>query len=69
MDFIKGHCRTNLDDYRMIVDRFYKVPEVGEKVVCERMGYRTELYVCQVTHDIEKDKPYIIVELTNSLGE
>lgn len=64
MDYIKGHCRTNLDDYQTFVYQFYRVPNVGEKVACMLKGYETSLKVCQVIHTLDKGEPYIIVELT-----
>lgn len=65
METIKGHCTTNLDDYRMTVTEFYRVPNVGECVACIRKGYKATLKVCQITHDFVDGEPYIIVELHN----
>ena len=65
METIKGHCQTNLDDYSMIVNEFYRVPNVGERVACLRKGNKSSLKVCQITHDFRDDKPYIIIELNN----
>ena len=65
METIKGHCTTNLDDYRMTVTEFWRVPNIGEKVCCERKGYKSSLRVVQITHDMRDGIPYIIVELHN----
>jgi hypothetical protein len=60
---IKGHCTTNLDDYRMTVKEFYRVPNIGERVSCLYKGNEASLKVCQITHDFRNNEPYIIVEL------
>ena len=65
MNYIKGHCTTNLDDYRMVVDKFYRVPNIGERVACLHKGYDSSLKVCQITHDFRDGEPYVIVELHN----
>ena len=65
VEIIKGHCRTNLDDYSMTVTEFFRVPNIGERVACRKKGYETTLRVCQITHDCKNGKPYIIVELHN----
>ncbi len=62
---IKGHCFTNLDDYKINIREFYRVPNIGERVACIRNGYETSLKVCQITHDFKDGMPYIIVELHN----
>lgn len=63
MEIIKGHCKTNLDDYRMTVKGFYRVPNIGERVACIYKGYDSDLKVCQITHDFRDGEPYIIVDL------
>jgi len=63
MNKIKGHCETNLDGYVMKVKEFYKVPDIGERVVVY-FNNITTLKVCQITHDFRDGEPYIIVELT-----
>lgn len=65
METIKGHCKTNLDDYEMIVRKFYRVPNIGERVAVLHKGNRSSLKVCQITHEIKVNEPYIIVELHN----
>lgn len=62
---VKGHCTTNLDDYTMTVNEFYRVPLKGEQVACAKKGHDSTLKVCQVTHDFKFGEPYIIVELHN----
>lgn len=64
-NIIKGHCFTNLDDYRMTVNEFYRVPNIGEKVACIYKTYDTTLKVHQIIHDFKNNNPYIIVELHN----
>ena len=63
MKYVNGHCETSLDDYIMVVEKFYRVPEPGELVVCLYKGNRTTLKVDQVIHDIRYMEPYIIIEL------
>lgn len=63
MGIIKGHCKTNLDDYKMKVISFYRVPNIGERVSCLYKGHESDLKVCQITHDFRNGEPYIIVEL------
>jgi hypothetical protein len=63
---VKGHCRTNLDDYDVgLVHEFYRVPLVGERVRVSLNNQRDTLKVVGVTHDIYNEEPYIIVELNN----
>ena len=64
--YIKGHCTTNLDNYRMSVTKFYRVPNKGEQISCFRGGRDATLKVCQITHSMKDGEPYIIVELHNS---
>jgi len=64
MEYIKGHCETNLDDYNVYeVKGFARVPNIGERVNCKYKGYSSTLKVCQITHDFRNNEPYIIVEL------
>ena len=63
MEYINGHCKTNLDDYEVFVKKFYRVPNIGERVACRYKGYSTDLKVCQITHTVYDNEPYIIVEL------
>lgn len=65
MDYVKGHCTTNRDDYITYVTRFYRVPNPGERVGCLYRGRDASLKVYQVTHTIKDEEPYIIVELNN----
>ena len=65
MKTIKGHCKTNLDNYTMKVTDFYRTPNIGERIVCFYKGCETTLKVCNITHDFKYNKPYIIVELYN----
>lgn len=60
---IKGHCKTNLDDYNMTVTSFYRVPNIDERVACLYRGNESNLKVCQIIHDFRNGEPYIIVEL------
>jgi hypothetical protein len=60
----KGHCFTNLDNYDVTRVRvFARVPNVGDRVMCFYKGNVSSLKVCQITHDMKDDQPYIIVEL------
>lgn len=67
MDTVKGQCFTKLTNYEMTINEFYRVPLIGELVACERngdkMGQKTQLRVCNITHTSKNGKPYIIVEL------
>lgn len=64
METIKGHCTTNLDDYDCSkVREFYRVPNKDERISVTRKGYDSTLRVCQITHSVRDNKPYIIVEL------
>lgn len=65
MEYIKGHCRTNLDGHEILPAQFYKVPNVGESVTYRYGQKLTILNVLQITHDIIQGEPYIIVELHN----
>lgn len=67
MEFIRGYCKTNLDDYTMTVEKFCGVPNIGDRVSCLKKGVSTSLRVCQITHcyDCARYEPYIIVELHN----
>lgn len=67
METIKGHCFTNLDDYRMTVTEFYRVPNIGERVACLYKGLDSDLKVCQITHNFKNGEPYIIVELHKNI--
>ena len=61
---IKGKCRTNLDDYEMIITKFYSVPNIGDRVACLYKGSSSSLKVVGITHDSKNGGwPYIIVEL------
>jgi hypothetical protein len=64
-NFIKGECRTNLDGYimAMATQLFYRVPNIGELVSCFKNGKLTTLRVCQITHCMMDNEPFIIVEL------
>ena len=48
--YVKGICRTNLDEYDryMWPTLFYKVPEIGDRVLT-KCGSRS-LKVCGITH-------------------
>ena len=66
MENIKGHCRTNIDDYDTSdVKEFARVPNIGERVYCTYKGSSTSLKVVQITHDYKNNAPYIVVELHN----
>lgn len=69
MDYIKGKCHTNLDDYEMIVNRFVAVPRVNDYVAVNYKGDRRALRVVRVTHTMPLDQatltPQILVELGN----
>ncbi len=65
METIKGRCFTTLDDYEMKVTEFYRVPNIGERVMCLKRGYDSSLKVNKIIHDIKDGKPFIIVELHN----
>jgi hypothetical protein len=65
METIKGHCKTNLDDYLMKVKEFARVPNIGERVAVTYRGNDTSLKICQITHDLRDGEPYLIVELHN----
>ena len=66
-NIIKGHCRTNLDNYTMKVTQFYRIPNIGERIACFYTGREATLKVVQITHDFDfkNNEPYIIVELHN----
>ena len=64
-EYIKGYCRTNLDDYKMDdwPEVFVEVPRIGEYVRAKDDMYK-ELKVVQITHTVNDDnEPIIIVEL------
>lgn len=63
VNIINGRCQTNLDDYQMTVDKFYSVPNIGDRVTCLRKGSKSSLKVCGITHDIRDGEPFIVVEL------
>ena len=70
MEYIKGRCITNLDDYDCSdVNSFCRVPNIGERIECRYKGNTTSLRVVQITHAVRGPKgneyPYIIVELHN----
>ena len=66
METIKGQCKTNLDDYDVSeVREFYRVPNIGERVMCRYKGHRSDLKVVQITHSLKENKPFIIIELHN----
>lgn len=78
MNYIKGHCKTNLDDYDCSkVKIFASVPNIGDRVEVLRKGNDSTLKVCGITHSVikidksrnlittEEFEPYIIVELHN----
>jgi len=70
---IKGHCFTNLDDYKRVdwPRVFVVVPREGDQV--ESMDRKKILKVCGITHcskkeidkysPIDREEPYIEVEL------
>lgn len=60
---VKGRCFTNLDDYTCGIKEFYRVPNIGERVSVQYKGNPSTLKVCQITHDVKNNEPYIIVEL------
>jgi hypothetical protein len=68
-NFIKGQCHTNLDDYDCLSSPtvFARVPNVGERVACRYKGNVSSLKICQITHDVKDNKPFIIVELTKDV--
>lgn len=82
MNYIKGHCKTNLDDYDCSqVKVFAKVPNKGDRIKVTKRGEgETTLKVCGITHSVikveksqsiittEEFEPYIIVELHNQYG-
>lgn len=63
---IKGHCRTNLDNFECPVNEFYRVPNIGERVMVIYKGNVSSLPVVQITHDMKNNEPYIIVELNKN---
>ncbi|MHA1234946.1 MAG: hypothetical protein ACTSQL_07660 [Promethearchaeota archaeon] len=72
MDYIKGRCFTNLDDYDCSdTSSFVAVPKIGDGVEVKFKGMRRVLYVVEITHCMSqpivnidvKGKPYIRVEL------
>ncbi len=74
MNYIKGLCKTNLDDYDChIVTLFVAVPRIGDKVTVSKAGRKVSLNVVSITHTVnenpcmgyEEGEPYIIVELNN----
>ena len=66
MNYIKGRCTTNLDNYIVRnIKGFAKVPDKGDGVVVLYGGRPTTLRVCSITHDWKDEEPYIIVELTH----
>jgi hypothetical protein len=64
-EIIKGQCRTNLDNYECPVHEFYRVPNIGERVMVKYKGNTSSLKVVQITHDMRNNEPYIHVELHN----
>lgn len=66
MNRIKGHCKTNLDDWDTSkVKEFSRVPNIGERCFASLHGNTGSLKVVQITHDFRDGEPYIIVELHN----
>jgi hypothetical protein len=67
MKYIKGYCKTNLDDYDCsIVNRFVALPRVGDLVRVLYKGYSTQLKIYSITHCIEATSgrdPFIEIEL------
>jgi hypothetical protein len=63
MEKIKGRCFTNLDNYECPVREFYRVPNIGERVMCLYKGNTTSLKVVQITHDVRNNEPFIAVQL------
>lgn len=65
---INGRCHTNLDDYNMVVTKFYAIPNINDKVECYHKGQSATLRVCGITHKMgignDCNEPFIIVELT-----
>lgn len=67
MEYIKGRCHTNLDDYDCsLVKSFYRVPNIGERVEVRYKGNRTSLKIVQITHEAMFDgTPFLSIELHN----
>ena len=66
MEYISGKCFTNLDYWDVSsVDKFARVPNIGERVMARNNGMPASLKVVQITHciDTRSNKPYIVVEL------
>jgi hypothetical protein len=63
METVKAYCRTNLDDYKIEIDEFYRIPLQGEFVECLYKGKPAKLAVHSITHKRSGSKPFIEVEL------
>lgn len=62
---IKGRCETNLDGYDCSkVKVFAEVPNKGSRIVVFFNGAERTLKVCDITHDVKDNEPYIIIGLT-----
>lgn len=68
MNYIKGRCFTNLDDFDCsLVAVFAAIPQKGDRVAVKYKGNESYLKVVGITHDVTNlaynPEPYIKVEL------
>jgi hypothetical protein len=64
MNYIKGHCRTNLDYYDCSkVNKFVAIPNIGDRVAVTEAGINRHLYVVSVIHDMRDGDPHLEIEL------